>query len=83
MLLSDLGLLIRKKRKQAGLSIQTLAEQSNVHRTMLSKLENQRLPEMGYANLERVLAVLELELTTKTTVLPTLNDLVRMNREAE
>lgn len=84
MLLSDLGLLIRKERKAAGLSIQSLAEVAGVDRTTLSKLENQRLPEMGYAKLERVLAVLGFELTAlKAQGLPTLNDLQRQNREIQ
>jgi transcriptional regulator with XRE-family HTH domain len=81
MQLSDLGLFIRKERKAAGLSIQTLAELAGVDRTTLSKLENQRLPEMGYAKLERVLAVLGFELATRAVQgLPTLNDLQRQNR---
>lgn len=83
MQLGDLGLLIRKERKRAGLTIQALAEQASVDRTILSKLENQRLPEMGYAKLARLLAVLGLELTTRAVnQLPTLNDLQRQNREA-
>jgi len=84
MLLSDLGLFIRKERKAAGLSIQSLAELASVDRTTLSKLENERLPEMGYAKLERVLAVLGFELSAQTVQgLPTLNDLQRQNREGQ
>ena len=78
MQLSDLGQLIRKKRKEADLSMQALADQAGVDRTLLSRLENQRLPEMGYAKLERVLAVLGLELRVQPVDrLPTLNDLQR------
>ncbi len=82
MLLSDLGLFIRKERKAAGLTIQRLSELAGVDRTILSKLENERLPEMGYAKLERVLSILGFELTARPTPsLPTLNDLQRQNRE--
>lgn len=84
MLLSDLGLFIRKERKAAGLTIQRLSELADVDRTILSKLENERLPEMGYAKLERVLNILGLELTARPTPsLPTLNDLQRQNRELQ
>lgn len=84
MQLSDLGQLIRNKRKEAGLSMQALADQAGVDRTLLSRLENQRLPEMGYAKLVRVLAILGLELTAQPVDrLPTLNDLMRQRRNED
>ncbi|MEP3590478.1 MAG: helix-turn-helix transcriptional regulator [Marinobacter sp.] len=78
MTLLDLGPYIREERKRAGLSMQALAEMAGVDRTTLSKLENQRLPEMGYAKLERLLAALNLEFSVRPIGgLPTLKDLQR------
>ncbi|MBR9870845.1 MAG: helix-turn-helix transcriptional regulator [Gammaproteobacteria bacterium] len=78
MTLLDLGPYIREERKRAGLSMQALAEMAGVDRTTLSKLENQRLPEMGYAKLERLLAALNLEFSIRPVGgLPTLKDLQR------
>lgn len=80
MKLQELGDFIRTERKRAGLSLQSLAQLAGVDRTLLSKLENQRLPEMGYTKLERVLGVLNLELTVRPSDgLPTLRDLQRDN----
>lgn len=79
MNLQDLGVFICTERKRQNLTIQRLAEQAGVDRTLLSKLENQRLPEMGFAKLERILAVLGSELMPKSSGgLPTLNDLKKV-----
>ncbi len=78
MNLQELGLTVRKERQRIGLSMQALAEMAGVDRTTLSRLENQRLPEMGFAKLARVLGVLELEFSVRPCGgLPTLNDLRR------
>ncbi len=66
--LTELAVLIRTERKRAGLSMQSLAELAGVDRTTLSRLENQRLPELGYAKLERILAVLGLEFAVRPAV---------------
>ena len=80
MTLLELGPYIRQERKRAGLSMQALAEMAGVDRTTISKLENQHLPEMGYAKLERVLAILGLEFSVRPVDgLPTLKDLQREN----
>ena len=80
MTLLELGPFIRKERKRAGLSMQALSDLAGVDRTTLSKLENQHLPEMGYAKLERVFAVLGLEFSVRVMGgLPTLKDLQRDN----
>jgi transcriptional regulator with XRE-family HTH domain len=82
--LQELGPLIRTHRLQAGLSIQVVAARAGVDRTLLSRLENQRLPEMGYAKLQRVLAVLELEFAVRPAGgLPTLTDLQRAASRGE
>ena len=76
--LQEIGALIRTERKQAGLSTQVLSELAGIDRTTLSKLENQRLSEMGFAKLVRILSVLELEFSVRPSGgLPTLNDLRR------
>lgn len=76
--LQELGRLVRNERQRAGLSMQALAEMAGVDRTTLSRLENERLPEMGFAKLARVLGVLELEFSVRSCGgLPTLNDMRR------
>ena len=82
--LAELAVLIRTERKRAGLSMQSLAELAGVDRTTLSRLENQRLPELGYAKLERILAVLGLEFSVRPAgALPTLNDLKRVREQGD
>lgn len=84
MTLLELGPFIRQQRKRAGLSMQALSDLAGVDRTTLSKLENQRLPEMGYAKLERVLAVLGLAFSVGPAGgLPTLKDLQRENARGQ
>lgn len=79
MNIQDVGVFIRTERKRQNLTIQRLAEQAGVDRTLLSKLENQRLPEMGFAKLERILSVLGSELMLMSSGgLPTLNDLKKV-----
>ncbi|WP_227712479.1 helix-turn-helix domain-containing protein [Marinobacter zhanjiangensis] len=84
MMLAELGSRIREERKRAGLTMQELSEMAGVDRTMLSRLENQRLPEMGFAKLQRVLAVLGLEFAVRPVGgLPTLNDLQREQAKSD
>ena len=76
--LQELGVLIRAERMRAGLSMQALADRAGIDRTTLSKLENQRLSELGFAKLARVLGVLDLAFSVvPDSGLPTLNDLRR------
>ncbi|WP_151704233.1 helix-turn-helix domain-containing protein [Nitrincola alkalilacustris] len=81
--LFDLGVCVRQVRRRKGYSMQALADMAGVDRSTLSKLENQRLPELGYGKVVRLLAVLELELIVRpASPLPTLPELLRdMNRE--
>ncbi|MGM8226026.1 helix-turn-helix domain-containing protein [Cellvibrio sp. ARAG 10.3] len=83
MLLSDIGHLIRQERRRAGLTAEALAELAGVDRTTLSKLENQRLAELGYSKLERLLSVLGLRLQVVPAGLPTLKELQRNNEVDE
>jgi transcriptional regulator with XRE-family HTH domain len=80
MNLQDLGETVKTERKRRGLTAQTLAQLANVDRTLISKLENKKLPELGYAKVSRILAILGLELSIRPEGgLPTLNDLQREN----
>lgn len=80
MNLLDLSETIRSERKRRGLTIQSLAQLAHVDRTLISKLENKKLPELGYAKVVRLLAILGLELSVRPTGgLPTLDDLQREN----
>ncbi|WP_409525549.1 helix-turn-helix domain-containing protein [Nitrincola sp. MINF-07-Sa-05] len=81
--LFDLGVCVRQTRRRKGYSMQALADMAGVDRSTLSKLENQRLPELGYGKVVRLLAVLELELVVRpASPLPTLPELLRdMNKE--
>lgn len=83
MELFDLGPYIRQHRIRQGLSITELASRAGLDRSLLSRLENQRLPEIGYAKLSRVLANLDLELRpVKASPLPTLDDLLNAHEGA-
>jgi len=76
--LFDLGICVRNARRRKGLSMQALADMAGVDRSTLSRLENQRLPELGYGKVVRLLAVLELELAVRpASALPTLPELLR------
>lgn len=80
MNLQDMSEIIRTERKRRGLTAQTLAQLANVDRTLISKLENKKLPELGYAKVSRILAILGLELSVRPERgLPTLDDLQREN----
>ena len=80
MNLLDLSETIRSEHKRRRLTIQSLAQLANVDRTLISKLENKKLPDLGYAKVVRLLAILGLELSVRPTGgLPTLDDLQRAN----
>lgn len=82
MHLAEIGDLIRSERKRAGFTIQRLSELAGIDRTLLSRLENKRLPEIGYTKIERVLEVLGLQLVVQASSgLPTLRDLQRQAQE--
>lgn len=82
MRLDEMSDLIRSERKNAGFTIQRLSELAGVDRTLLSRLENKRLSEIGYTKIERVLEVLGLQLVAQaSTGLPTLRDLQRQAQE--
>ena len=75
--LSTIGEAVRKRRKELGLSQQELAEMANVARNRIAPLENDRLPEIGFRTLTKILHALGLDLrvTTLNRQRPTLDDL--------
>lgn len=75
--LSSIGEAVRKRRKELGLSQQELAELANVARNRIAPLENDRLPEIGFRTLTKILHALGLDLrvTTLNRRRPTLDDL--------
>jgi transcriptional regulator with XRE-family HTH domain len=82
--LPDIGELIKRARRDASMTRDHLASLSGVSRARIEALENQRVPEMGYNCVLRLLRVLGLDLavTTFNRGRPTADDLRREN-EAE
>jgi transcriptional regulator with XRE-family HTH domain len=82
--LPDIGELIKRARRDANLTRDHLSSLSGVSRARIEALENQRVPEMGYNSILRLLRVLGLDLavTTFNRGRPTADDLRREN-EAE
>jgi transcriptional regulator with XRE-family HTH domain len=82
--LPDIGEMIKRARREAKMTRDHLATLSGVSRARIEALENQRVPEMGYNAVLRILRVLGLDLavTTFNRGRPTADDLRREN-EAE
>jgi transcriptional regulator with XRE-family HTH domain len=76
--LTDIGDLVKASRRKLGLTQHELAAKSGVSRPRIAALENHRLPEMGFKNLQRILNAvgLDLRITTLNQRRPTLDDLV-------
>lgn len=75
--LAHLGGEIAQKRRELKLSQLELADKAHVSRATLDALENQRLGELGFSKLIRILAALGLELNLQQapSQRPTLDDL--------
>lgn len=75
--LFDIGAEIKAARKACGMSQTELAHRAGVARNRIDGLENDRLPEIGFKTLARILhaAGLDLRLTTLNARRPTLDDL--------
>jgi len=65
MVLSDLGTVIRKRRKESGLTQAQVAQKAGLSRTTLSKLENGYFGNISVATLDNVLSVLGLGIELK------------------
>jgi HTH-type transcriptional regulator/antitoxin HipB len=58
MILSDLGKIIKKLRKEKNLSQEELAKKANISRATLSKLENGNLTKISVVTLDKILGIL-------------------------
>ncbi|SFI42363.1 MULTISPECIES: helix-turn-helix transcriptional regulator [unclassified Pseudomonas] len=61
--MNDLGLLIRRLRKAAGLSQSQLSQRHGMSRATISGIENNTIPEVGIRKVAAILEGLGYELT--------------------
>jgi transcriptional regulator with XRE-family HTH domain len=75
--LASIGQAVRQRRRDLGLTQQQLAERAKVARNRIAPLETDRLPDIGFNTLIKILRALELDLrlTTLNRRRPTLEDL--------
>jgi len=66
MKLSSVGQLIAARRRARGLTLAELAAAAHVGRSTLAALEGSKLPELGFAKVERICAALGLVLEART-----------------
>jgi transcriptional regulator with XRE-family HTH domain len=83
--LSDIGAHIATRRKALGLSQAVLAKKASIGHSTLDALENERLNELGFSKITRILSVLglELKLQEANSRRPTLEELIEEDRNAE
>jgi len=83
--LADIGGNVARRRRERGLSQHELARRAGVGRSTIAALETGRLPELGYAKLASILAVLGLDVRITEADLrrPTFDVLRAENDEAE
>jgi transcriptional regulator with XRE-family HTH domain len=76
--LSSLGEQIAARRKSLGLSQAALAQKASLGHSTLDALENNRLGELGFAKITRLLSALglELKLQESASQRPTLEELM-------
>jgi transcriptional regulator with XRE-family HTH domain len=76
--ISDLGSRIAARREQLSLSQSELAAKAKISRATLAALENQRIAEIGFTKLTRLLAALGLELSLHANEVrrPTLEEIL-------
>ena len=81
--LISLGNTIAERRKTLKLSQAELSRKAGLSRATLDALENGRTGELGFSKVTRLLAALGLELTLQTTSSqrPTLDELMREDRD--
>lgn len=61
--MTQLGILIKNLRKQAGLSQRDLAQRHGMSRATISGIENDTIPEVGFRKVAAILEGLGYELT--------------------
>ena len=69
MNLQTIGHLIAERRRAKGLTLQQLADQAGVGRSTLAALERGRMPELGFAKVERLCAAVDLVLEARPPML--------------
>jgi transcriptional regulator with XRE-family HTH domain len=76
--LLTIGEQIKAARKRLGLSQRELSLRSGVSRARIEALENQRIPDIGFKNLLRIMNAVGLDLraTDLNVRRPTLDDLI-------
>ena len=66
----ELGSLIRDRRQEAGLTATEAADMADVSRRLLLEVERGKRPNVGFAAVMRILALLGLELDIRPRGLP-------------
>jgi transcriptional regulator with XRE-family HTH domain len=81
--LTAIGQQIAERRKELKLSQAALARKAGISRATVETLENGRAGELGFTKLTRLLAVLglELKLQTASSHRPTLDELLKEDRD--
>ena len=81
--LISIGSQIAERRKTLKLSQSELSRKAGLSRATLDALENGRAGELGFSKVTRLLAALGLELTLQTASAqrPTLDELMREDRD--
>lgn len=67
MILSELGETIKSLRQQKGLSQEVLAQEANISRATLSKLENGYIANISIVTVNQILSLLGYEIDIKPT----------------
>lgn len=67
MILSELGKTIKQLRQQKGLSQEVLAQEANISRATLSKLENGYIANISIVTVNQILSLLGYEIDIKPT----------------
>ena len=67
MILSELGKTIKSVRQQKGLSQEILAQEANISRATLSKLENGYIANISIVTINQILSLLGYEIDIKPT----------------
>ncbi|HEY1809771.1 MAG TPA: helix-turn-helix domain-containing protein [Acidobacteriaceae bacterium] len=81
--LTSIAEQIASRRKALRLGQAVLAKRAGVSRSTVDALENGRLGELGYSKVNRILAVLGLELSLREATVrrPTLEDLMEEEKD--
>lgn len=67
-MLPDFGEIIRKRRKELGLTIEQLAEKADVSDGLISLLERKKLKDIKISNLQKISEALKLDMSDFFTI---------------